>query len=34
MNFDLTTYFALAGAASVIVVTLGILVFMLTRKGK
>lgn len=34
MNFDTTTYVALAGAVSVIVVTLGIFVFVLTRKGK
>ncbi|MBP2296489.1 hypothetical protein J2851_006307 [Azospirillum rugosum] len=34
MNFDATTYIALTGAASVIVVTIGVFVFLLTRKGK
>jgi len=31
MNFDAPTYIALAGAASVIVVTIGVFVFLLTR---
>ncbi len=34
MNFDAQTYIALAGAASVIVVTIGVFVFLLTRGGK
>ncbi len=34
MNFDAPAYIALAGAASVIVVTIGVFVFLLTRKGK
>lgn len=34
MNFDAPTYIALAGAASVIVVTIGVFVFLLTRGGK
>ncbi len=34
MNFDAPTYIALAGAASVIIVTIGVFVFLLTRGGK
>jgi hypothetical protein len=34
MNFDMQTYIALVGAASVIVVTIGVFVFLLTRGGK
>lgn len=34
MNFDIQTYIALVGAASVIVVTVGVFVFLLTRGGK
>jgi len=34
MNFDMQTYIALVGAASVIVVTVGVFVFLLTRGGK
>ncbi|MCW2248026.1 hypothetical protein M2352_003660 [Azospirillum fermentarium] len=32
MNFDTQTYIALVGAASVFVVTIGVFVFLLTRK--
>ncbi|TWA84628.1 hypothetical protein FBY14_11796 [Azospirillum brasilense] len=34
MNFDTTTYIALAGAVSVFAVTIGVFAFLLTRKGK
>lgn len=34
MNFDTQTYIALVGAGSVFVVTIGVFVFLLTRKNK
>ena len=34
MHFDAVTYMALAGAVSVLVVTIGIFAFVLTRRGK
>lgn len=34
MTFDTPTYIALAGAVSVFAVTIGVFVFLLTRKGK
>ena len=34
MNFDMSTYIALIGAASVFVVTIGVFAFVLTRRDK